>query len=76
MNQRNTNVDFKSLELFPIEAYTDYSHGMTPISTRTKVPRHEQTHARAKAQIRPKRTPIAPGCPDRPGCPVIRHALG
>jgi hypothetical protein len=28
---------------------------------------------RAKAQIRPKRTPITP---DRPGCPVIRHALG
>jgi len=73
MNQRNTNVDFKSLELFPIGAYTDYSHGMTPISTRTKAPRHEQTHARAKAQIRPKRTPITP---DRPGCPVIRHALG
>ena len=52
MNQRNTDVDFKSLELFPIEAYTDYSHGMTPVSTRTKAPRHEQTHARAKAQIR------------------------
>ena len=76
MNQRNTNVDFKSLELLPIGAYTDHSHGMTPIIKRTKAPRHEQTHARAKAQIRPKRTPITPDCPDRPRCPVIRHALG
>jgi hypothetical protein len=63
-NQRNTNVDFKSLELFPIEAslYGIASHGMTLIATRTSYPAMSKLTPEQSVQLGPC-PPITPDCP-------------